>query len=263
MHNNFPQRVMLAITLRSPSIASDVYDAAAMLPSNTTAIEFALTGYQMNGPLYEGSELTTCFKSEKMYVVKGLKTDELSRAQQFVRAFGESYPPYIITFELITSSRGNVYMIMPAMRYSLERRRFKPYLKSDEVNLLWRNLSSALAHLHNGGFAFMDIKPANICYDDGPFITGYFMIDLGSIVPFGSYSSSTEAYVPIDVKMYPASAEIDWWMLGATLAEFGCGINGLSIGFGKRFSKQEIISQLRDHLPDPVRTDFLSIVENF
>ena len=108
----------------------------------------------------------------------------------------------------------------------------------------------------------MDIKPANICYDDGPLITGYFLIDLGSIVPFGRCSSSTEAYVPIDQEMYPASAEIDWWMFGATLAEFGCGVNGLSIGFGKRFSKQEIISQLRDHLPDPVRAEFLSIVEN-
>ena len=262
MHNKFPQRVMNAITLRSSSIALDVYDAAAMLPSNTTANEIAATGYQLNGPLYEGSELTTCFKSGKMYIVKGLKREEFTRAQQFSLAFGESYPPHVITFELQTSAKGKSFMIMPAMRYPLDKRP-KPYLTSGEVNLLWRHLSTALIHLHQGGYAFLDIKPANICYDDGPDITGYFLIDLGSIVPFERETSSTEAYIPNDLETCPASAEIDWWMLGTTLAEFGCGINGLSFGCDRRFSKQEIISQLRDHLPGPVYAEFMCIVENF
>ena len=108
----------------------------------------------------------------------------------------------------------------------------------------------------------MDIKPANICYDDGPDITGYFLIDLGSIVPFEIETSSTVAYIPNDLLMNPARAEIDWWMLGATLAEFGCGRNGLSFGYGKRFSRQEIIDHLCDHLPGPVYVEFLFIVEN-
>lgn len=204
---------MSAITVRSPKIALDVYDAAGLLPSITTANEIAATGYQLNGPLYEGSELTACFKDDKMYIVKGLRTEELIRAQQFANAFGESYPPHVITFELQYSTKGKSFMIMPAMRYPLDKHP-EPYLSSVGVNNLWTNLKSALIHLHKGGFAFMDIKPANICYDDGPHITGYFLIDLGSIVPFGSETSSTVAYIPNDLLMNPASAEIDWWMLG-------------------------------------------------
>ena len=261
MFNKFPQRVMNALSLESPKLALDVYDAATLLPTMTTVNEIASTGYQLNGPLYEGSELTTCFKDDKMYIVKGLKPEELSRAHRFLGAFSESYPPNVITFELQSSSNAKSFMIMPAMRYALDKRP-EPYLLRDGVHNLWTNLKSALIHLHEGGFAFMDIKPANICYDDGPHLTGYFFIDLGSIAPFGSNTSSTDAYIPNDLLKNPARAEIDWWMLGATLAEYGCGSNSLRIGYGRTFSREEIINHLKQHLPGLVFAEFLFMVEN-
>lgn len=258
MQFRFPQRVRNAVDFQNSTLALDVYTAAERVPSNTTGNEISAGGYQMNGPLYDGSDLITCFKGGKMYIVKGLRPDEYERAQIFLAAFRRSYPPHIITFELQTSSKGKSFMIMPAMRYPVDKRP-KPYLTSDDVCLLWPNLRDALKHIHSGGFAFMDIKPANICFDDA----GYFLVDLGSIVPFGGTTSSTEAYVPSDLIVNPARAEVDWWMLGATLAEFGCGIDGLHIGFGnRRFSRREIISTLEAHLPGTVYVEFRSIIDS-
>lgn len=100
----------------------------------------------------------------------------------------------------------------------------------------------------------MDVKPANICYDDD----SYHLIDLGSIVPIGNRTSSTEAYIPSDLDKCYASAEIDWWMLGVTLAEYGCGSLGLPVSSSnRRLSKELILDQLKNHLPEPVYDEFL------
>jgi hypothetical protein len=51
--------------------------------------------------------------------------------------------------------------------------------------------------------------------------------------------------------------------LGVTLAEIGCGNNGLPVSSGnRRFSRQEIIIQLETYLPGPVYSAFLSKVNN-
>jgi serine/threonine protein kinase len=256
----FPDKVRNAVEYKSYNLALDAYTAAERIPSNTTVGDFQAVGYLMNGPLYEGSALTTCFKDKKMYIMKGLDPKEYTRAQQFLSAFGNSYPPHIVTFELSMSSHGKPFMIMPAMRYPIDKVP-SPYFAPDstDVLLLWTHMESALTHIHSGNYAFMDIKPPNICYDDD----GYYLIDLGSIVPFNSNTSSTEAYIPSDLTEHTARAEIDWWMLGVTLAEIGCGNNGLPVSSGnRRFSRQEIIIQLETYLPGPVYFAFQSKVNN-
>ena len=252
----FAAGVWNAVTFQDATIAMDLSSAGERIPSKTTINELRAKGYMMNGPFYEGTELTTCFKERKMHIIKRLDFNENTRAQEFSTAFSDSYSPLVITFELFTSSKGKAFMIMPVMRYSIDKVP-SPFLGPGDVNLLWSHMESALSGIHSEGFAFMDVKPANICSDDD----GYHLIDLGSIVPIGQTTSYTEAYIPSDLNKSPSSAEIDYWMLGVALAECGCGSKGLPVSTSdRRFSRKAILIQLEQYLPKANYLEFLSRV---
>ena len=152
----FPEKEKNTILFQDATLASDVYSAAERIPSDTTVNEFSDEGYIMNGSLYEGSELTTCYKRRKVYIMKGLTHEEYKRAQGYSTAFGNSYSLHVIAFELAMSTKGKAFMIMPAMRYSVDKVP-SPFLAPDDVQLLWSHMESALSTIHSGGFAFMDI----------------------------------------------------------------------------------------------------------
>ena len=100
-----------------------------------------------------------------------------------------------------------------------------PFLVSDTIHLFWACLSGALDFLHQHSFAHNDVKPANILINTrGEFI----LTDLGSLVPFGLRSASTQAYIPRELwdrrnGRGPVSSSItDFWMLAMTIFEKVC-----------------------------------------
>ena len=101
---------------------------------------------------------------------------------------------------------------MPKFETTLEPISF---IDEKEASQLWGDIRDALDFIHSREFAFMDVKPANICVTEGRFV----LIDLGSIVKFGKRSSSTPSYIPSDFTEKKGSAHCDWWMLAMTLAE--------------------------------------------
>lgn len=58
-----------ALTTNDKSLALDAYDMAASLPSLTTVERFRISGYQVSGPLMEGSPLTICYKGARPHVL--------------------------------------------------------------------------------------------------------------------------------------------------------------------------------------------------
>jgi serine/threonine protein kinase len=165
----------------------------------------------MGGCLFDGSELVTCYKGLKVYVLKGLSEDEWKNAEAFEVAFPEKNCPNIVDFTSYTRDEKH-YMIMPKLETTLEP---MTYISNEEAMQLWCDIRNALTFVHSGEFAYMDVKPANICVNQGNFV----LIDLGSIVKFGKRSSSTPAYIPSDFTETKGSAHCDWWMLAMTLSE--------------------------------------------
>ena len=102
---------------------------------------------------------------------------------------------------------------MPKLETTLEP---IPFLNSGEISKCWTDICSALDFLHSNGFAYMDVKPSNICIDGDSFV----LIDVGSVVEFGKRTSSTEVYFPSDyLERSRGNTLADWWMLATTLAE--------------------------------------------
>ena len=237
----FSPGILLALQERKPSSAVDVYFAAARLPSTTTEAQLSVAGYKLDGPLFEMSELTICYKGEHVHLLKCLDEKEAVRIAIFLEACSGTIPPGITPFELVQSPGHKHVMIMPKFATALEP---LPFVSEEGVLKLWDTLHNALNSLHVLGFAHMDIKPANICLNEA---CEAFLIDLGSISRFGEASSSTEAYIPHDLRRNRrASASLDWWMLAMTLGEKACGReHGLRVGEGARSSTKE---ELREHL---------------
>ena len=154
--------------------------------------------------------------------------------------------PHVTPFELVESVSGKHVMIMPKFATALEP---LPYLSPAGVGMMWAQLQEALERLHALGFAHMDVKPGNICLSEDS--DSFYLIDLGSIAPFGVKTSSTAAYVPVDMKSGYSSAALDWWMLAATLAEKACGpVHALVVGGAHQHSADELRAHLAKHL-DP------------
>ena len=252
----FAQRVGNALAEQLPADAARVYWDTERLPSTTTIHTFELDGFRVNGPLYEGSELTICYRGLQSYVIKGvLATDALrlaalrdSLAQ--VVAAGLRPPQHVAPFELRTSPAGRTFVVMPRYIDTLER--MPPLDDADGIAMLWEHLSAALTGLHELGFAHGDVKPANVCVDgNGEF----FLIDLDSAARFGSATQTTSAYLPIDERgvRVLASARADWWALAMTFAEKACGAASLPLGHGARVWKaSEVRAHLEAHLPSVV-----------
>jgi hypothetical protein len=248
----FAQRVGIALVEQRPADAARVYWDAEQLPSTTTVHAFELGGFRMNGPLYEGSELTVCYRGTHAYVVKGVSDtdtlrltalrDSLARVAASARA-----PQHVAPFELRTSPAGRTYVVMPRYIDTLER--MPPLDDAASIATLWEHTSAALADLHELGFAHGDVKPANVCVDGSG---AFFLIDLDSAARFGSVTVTTTEYLPVDERgvRVVASARADWWALAMTLAEKACGAAGLPLGHGARvWTASEVRAHLEAHLP--------------
>ena len=254
----FALRIANALAEQNPADAARVYRDAEQLPSTTTVHSFKLCGFLVNGPLYEGSELTIAFRGTRSFVVKGVHASDaqrlaaLSDAILQVTAAGARAPRHVAPFELHTAPAGRTYAVMPRYVESLER--MPPLEEPDAIAVLWEHTSTALSDFHALGFAHGDVKPANVCVDDGG---GFWLIDLDSAARFGAATQTTLEYLPVDERGVRslASARADWWALAMTLAEKACGTASLPLGHGARvWTAAEVRAHLGAHLPPGVWT---------
>jgi serine/threonine protein kinase len=164
-------------------------------------------------------------------------------------ARGDKMNEHVVPFELRWEDpvKGKSFMVMPELPALLEQ---IPASQVDARSLL-DHMSSALEYLHGLGFAHCDVKPGNIC---AQYPLSFVLVDLGSIALFGARTDSTPAYVPRDVRGDRSSAELDWCMLGMTLAEKGCrDDHALDVGAAPRsVTRGELLAHLQAHLPAAV-----------
>ena len=246
-----------------PEAAVDAYLAAEQLPSLTTIADFRLAGLLLDGPLFEGSPITRCFRDREELLLKPLDSCEHARAlalgEALATAAAPAAPshciPYLTTFEL--HARGDkFFMVMPLYGASLEH---LPSMSAGDVKELWRCASGALRGLHALGFAHMDVKPANICLNKGTFL----LVDVGSVARFGEFTTTTMPYVACDFPgaMRKSSARADWWQLAMTLAEKGCGEHCLLVGSCVIPTMNALAVRLREHLPPSVWGELKAVLE--
>ena len=181
--------------------AADVYALA----------DFRLAGLQLDGPLFEGSAITRCFRGRGELLLKPLDRREHECAlalQEALRAARAAPIPCLTTFELHPHG-AKIFMIMSLYGASLEH---LATLDVDDVRELWRCASGALRGLHALGFAHMDVKPANICLASAE---GFMLVDIGSTARFDEVTAATLPYVAADFPgaMRRSSARLDWWLL--------------------------------------------------
>ena len=238
--------------------AVDAYSMAAALPSLTTAAQLLADGISVNGPLYEGSVLTRCFRGRFEHVLKPLDVREYERARAFAKVVADSPPvPFLTSFELHVSESGKHFMMMPMFGSSLEH---LPSMSSDDALLLWLCMSSALRGLHALGFAHMDVKPANICVAGAQ---GFMLIDIGSVTRYDDVTATTAPYVALDFPgaMRRSSARADWWLLAMTLAEKACGVQCLDVGARAAPTMGVLAARLREHLPPAIWRELEAVLE--
>jgi serine/threonine protein kinase len=246
----FSARINAVVIDRSVEGAREVYKDAALLPSLSTTLRLSESGYQLDGPLFEGSELTYCFRGIDVLVMKNLDTKEAARAHALLDAVDapDAAPvsKHVVHFELKEEGR-NCFMLMPKLDATLEQ---VTHLSEEDSLVLWEHVSDGLRWLHARGFSHADVKPANVGLRDRVFQ----LIDLGSVCMFDQPTSCTDAYVPCGFfggRPPRGSAALDWWMLGMTLAEKCCR-PGECITVGERSSslpQAELRKHLKDHLP--------------
>ena len=243
-------------------LAEDTFMLARSLPSVSTEMHIKADGYHMNGQLYPGSDLVICYKDCAPYVLKPLTEREAQRVQSLTAAAGgRVHHPGVVPFELLWENldKKKYFMIMPQLPATLE---LMPPLNEAQASELWVNMCAALQYLHELGFAHCDVKPANICArvlqplcDACSAASSRFvLIDLGSAQCFGEATQSTPPYIPHDfiggARQTCSSKELDWWMLGMTLAEPCCGKGVLCVGSGRTsLSRRALLQHLEMHLP--------------
>ena len=227
-------------------LAREVYEAAARIPEvSTAAALFSRDGLQLDGPLFEGSSLTYCFRGLRVLLLKSLDEKEAERAAVLRGALHEKLE-HVVEFELI--SRGSKsFMLMPKFEATLEQ---ISWLREPDSVTLLDHISCGLRSLHTLGFSHADVKPANIALQRGAFV----LIDVGSVCRFGIGTSSTDAYVPRDFfgdKASRSSAVLDWWMLGMTMAEKCCRseMECVKIGNSRSLTKEALVNHLQNSLP--------------
>lgn len=262
MHERFSSRVTNALLQRDPKLALDTYTATLNLPSTTTVQLLNVSGYQLNGLLYENNDnIIIGYKGLHTMVVKVLDPDEKKRLEMFQAAISDELRhPHVVQFELINAG-GHPLMVMPKLSTTLEPIRS---LGDDEALLLVSNVGNALEYLHGLRFAHGDVKPSNIAVREVADVCDFVLIDLGSIVPLRQKVASTKAYVPRDLQraaMFSSTA-LDIWMLGMTLSQKACGVHSVDCGAGATdYSTAQLIDHLNSHLPTPVMAHYALLLK--
>ena len=173
---------------------------------------------------------------------------EIESLQQRFNIFGgeqQLQAAYNITsFDYIKTKTDKNLMMMPLYQNTLEMFSIADGDKCVPIQL-YKEIKVAIDFLHSKNYAHMDIKPANICMNNGKII----LIDLQSIAPFGEKTNSTNAYLPFELipkngNYTISSKETDYWMLAMTLAEKCCG---LQIGGSKYHTKADVINILKGY----------------
>ncbi len=258
-YQRFASRINAVVFSQDAEAARQIYWDADLLPSITTVEHFSEKGFQLDGPLFEGSTLTYCFRGIDVLLSKRLDSKESARARCLQAVLhdhaNKGVSQHVVHFEL-NEERDHCYMLMPKLEATLEQ--FKS-LSEDDAMVLWDHLSSALRWLHDLGFSHSDVKPANV----GVRSRTFQLIDLGSVSKFDAYTSCTDAYLPRDFltsgHRVRSTAALDWWMLGMTLAEKCCRGHNLEMGTSApRPTKDALLAHLRAHLPGAVWDAFQS-----
>ena len=256
----FAVRLGHVLLANDPELAADLYADAKALPSVATRADFELSGYLLDGPLYEGSNLTIAFKGLSMYVVKALDAPEHSRAvelQAAMQSSGVQPCPHLVSFEL-TSAHGRRFMIMPHMATTLAH---MPRLEEEGASMLVQHVSTAIRYLHELGFSHADVKPDNVGLQVAE---TFVLIDLGSVARFHARTSVTPAYVPCDLAglsgRYVSEPSLDWWMLGMTLAEKACMPDSCMdiSSTGRSASRSALVAHLEHNLPARVWEQYVA-----
>lgn len=254
-------------------LAADTFALAQSLPSASTEMRIKADGYHINGQLSQGSGLVMCYKDCSPFVLKPLSKREAHRVQSLTAAAGgRVHHPGVVPFELLWENvkKQKFYMIMPQLPATLE---LMPPLSEARASELWANMRAALQYLHELGYAHCDVKPANICArvlqplcDACASVSSRFvLIDLASAQRFGEATPSTPPYIPHDFvgggRQARSSAELDWWMLGMTLAEKCCGKEGFCVGSGRTSSsRRALLRHLEVHLPPALWEDISAVL---
>jgi serine/threonine protein kinase len=246
----FGLEVIQCVNENNRELALRVYEDALNLPQTKTEVAFKISGYELNGNY--NSALIICFRGTFTCLLKILTNREIERSLAFHAVVENdlasgSYSPFITKFELHTvhTTRATTAMIMPYYPSTLESWMFA----KDGWNIVVNQMFSALSYIHSKGFVYMDMKPSNVCLNyDGNVV----LIDLGSIVPVGISSSSTELYLPKDMhnprsvgnNLHVASFDIDLWMLIVTVLEKASEIE---------LTGSKLAPSRRDLVPDVVK----------
>ena len=245
MRSHFPAQTLLAEQSGNELLANDTFDLASAMPSVTTEQQMKVEGYSLAGALFSHSNIMVAYKDCAAHLVKPLTLEECNRIRAFLEACGEQHHPHIVSFQLLWADAAKLkcFMVMPKLPSALEP---MPPLSEEHSMLLWDHLSSALQFLHQLGFAHCDVKPGNICVQEP---VAFVLVDLGSLALFSSRCACTSAYVPRDVKQR-SSAELDWCMLGMTLAEKCCASHALGVGdSSSSCTRESMLQHLSSHLP--------------
>ena len=263
--SRFSVRLGQVVQADSKQLAMDLYEDAKALPSVATRDNFALSGYVLHGPLFEGSKLTVCFKGLSMYVVKALDAQEHTQAirlQSAMQLAGVEASPHVVSFELATVHHRH-FMIMPHVSTTLAHMH---RLAAREAAALVQHVSAGISYLHKLGMCHADIKPDNVGLFQRP--SAFALIDLGSVQRFGEPTHATAAYVPSDMPgarldgRRICEASLDWWMLGMTLGEKAC-VEGQCLDLfssGRSVTRSTLVAHLQAHLPASVWEQFVSAV---
>ena len=265
--SRFSVRLGQVVQADSKQLAMDLYEDAKALPSVATRDNFALSGYVLNGPLFEGSKLTVCFKGLSMYVVKALDAQEHTQAirlQSAMQLAGVEASPHVVSFELATVHHRH-FMIMPHVSTTLAHMH---RLAAREAAALVQHVSAGISYLHKLGMCHADIKPDNVGLSER--LSAFALIDLGSVQRFGEPTHATAAYVPSDMPgarldgRRICEASLDWWMLGMTLGEKAC-VEGQCLDLfssGRSVTRSTLVAHLQAHLPASVWEEFVSAVHD-
>ena len=249
MRLRFPHQTSLAERHGNVALAVDTFELVKAMPATETAKEMAADGFVTVATLFPDSNILVGYHRGLKKLIKPLRPDEAQRAHAFMAARGDNMNEHVVPFELRweDSVKGKSFMVMPELPALLEQ------IPASQVDarLLLDHMSSALEYLHGLGFAHCDVKSGNIC---ARYPLSFVLVDLGSIALFGARTSSTPAYVPRDVRRDRSSAELDWCMLGMTLAEKCCGDDhALDVGAATRsVTRGELLAHLQAHLPAAV-----------
>jgi hypothetical protein len=218
MFQRFAARTQLALNTQSPREMAAIYHAAKALPSTATVASLKSSGYMVGEPLFEGSEIQHCACTAKdgPFTLKTISQSEFNTISDFVTKLGiNQMPPSLLPFELVASN-GKYFFISPHLPCTIQ---VSCAMVPRCAQRLWQQMREALEFIHSFGFAHMDVKPSNILHDQsGSFRLG----DFGSMAPYGNTTSSTPAFLPLDLRrkwQYAARAETDWWMLAVTLLD--------------------------------------------